>query len=314
MKFLKAIIALFHFNRTNWKAVALCLLAASVFWLFNALNHSYSTNIRFPLQFEYDQRLYAPAVPIPKDILINVNGNGWDLFRKHLGIRVPTLVIPLERPTESRRIPGNSLPIVLMPQLGGLNINFVVADTIRLKIENRILKKFKLEPDIVDLHFKSNKARISPIVLLPDSVELAGPESLIRKLPDTLALRLAGQRIDDNFREQIEVDVPGQEFLKRDPPVVEVRFEVGDAATVERGVPLSTEKFPWGTVAGRDSVNVGFEVPAKYSEVFESASIRGLIALEELEKGETRSFLPNIVGVPSYVRILWLDSVRVKRY
>jgi len=314
MNFLKAIIALFHFNRTNWKAVALCLLAAAVFWLFNALNHTYSTNIRFPMTFEFDQRKYAAALPLPKDILINVNGNGWDLFRKHFGIRVPTLVIPLERPTETRRIPGNTLPVLLMPQMGGLNINFIVMDTIRLKIENRMSKKFKIIPDDSGLTFKLDKARISPIVVLPDTVELNGPESLLTGLPDTLALALDGQRINEDFREQVEVDLPGQEFVKRDPPVVEVRFEVGDVVSLEKSVPLVTDKFPWGVVAGRDSVSVGFQVPTKFMEVFETSSIHGVIDLTELEKGEVHTYMPQIVGVPQYVRVSWVDSVRIKRY
>ena len=314
MNVLKAIIALFHFNRTNWKAVTLCLLAAAVFWLFNALNKNYSTNIRFPLQFEFDQRKYAAAVALPKDIVINVNGNGWDLFRKYFGIRVPTLVIPIERPIESRRIPGNSLPVVLAPQIGGLHINFVVHDTLRLKIENRASKKFKLRPDASGLHFREGKGRISPIVMLPDSVELNGPESLVLGLDDTLELDLRHDRIDNNFREQVEVDLPGQEFVKRDPPVVEVHFEVGDILTLNRPVPLVTTQLPWGVVAGIDTVNVTFRVPAKYMEQFELAPLRANVDAAELPKGETRSYLPVVTGVPPYISVLDVDSVRVKRY
>jgi hypothetical protein len=314
MNFFKAIVALFHFNRTNWKAMALCLLAAAVFWLFNALNHNYSTSIRFPMQFEYDQRKYAAALPLPNDLLVNVNGNGWDLFRKYMGIRLPTLVIPLERPVESRRIPGNSLPVLLTPQLGGLQINFIVLDTIRLKIENRISRKFKLRPDASELDFKQGKGRISPIVILPDSVEVNGPESLLMRLSDTLHLQLRGNRIDDNFREQVEVDFPGKEFVKRDPPVAEVRFEVGDILSISQPIPLVTDKFPWGVVAGRDSVNVSFLVPAKYREVFDLAPLRGIIDLSDLQKGETRTYLPTVAGIPPYITVTAVDSVRVKRY
>jgi hypothetical protein len=96
--------------------------------------------------------------------------------------------------------------------------------------------------------------------------------------------------------------------------VVEVRFEVGDVVSVERSVPLTTDKFPWGVVAGRDSANVGFQVPTKIMEVFESAPIHGIIDLTELEKGEVHTYLPQIVGVPQYIRVSWVDSVRVKRY
>jgi hypothetical protein len=95
---------------------------------------------------------------------------------------------------------------------------------------------------------------------------------------------------------------------------VDVRFEVGDVVSLERSIPLSTEKFPWGVVAGRDSVSVGFQVPVKFMEVFEASHIHGLVDLTELEKGETQSYLPTIVGVPQYVKVSWVDSVRIKRY
>jgi hypothetical protein len=251
---------------------------------------------------------------LPKDIVINVNGNGWDLFRKFLGIRVPALVIPLERPVDSRRIPGNSLTSVLAPQISGLHINFVVHDTLRLRIENRTSKKFKLRPNVSALSFREGKGRISPIVLLPDSVELNGPESLVLKLADTLDLYLLGERIDNNFQEQVEVDLPGQEFVKRDPPVIDVRFEVGDILTLMRPIPLVTDEFPWGVVAGRDSVNVTFRVPAKYLEQFELAPLRGHINVAELPKGETVTYLPDVTGIPPYISVLSVDSVRVKRY
>jgi hypothetical protein len=314
MNLFRSLIALFHFNRTNWKAVALCLLAASVFWLFNALNKNYSTNVRFPVEFEFDRREYAPARPLPNNILINVNGNGWDLFRKYFGIRVPVLTIPLESPTETRKIVASTLPAIFMPQMGGLNINFIVMDTLRLRIENRFSKKFKLRAVDDEVSYKDDMGRISPIVVLPDSVELNGPYSILSSLADTLVLNLRASRVDKDFLEQVEVELKEQEFVKRNPPVVEVRFEVGRILSFEQGIPLVTDKFPWGVVAGRDSVDVEFKVPEKYMDQFRSAPIRGLIDLSEMKKGEVRSFLPGVFGVPSFAEVVHIDSVRVKRY
>ena len=314
MNFLRSIVQLFHFNRTNWKAVALCLLAASVFWLFNALNKTYSTNIRFPMQFEFDQRAFAASQPLPNNLLINVNGNGWDLFRKYFGIRVPVLTIPLERPTEVRKIVASTLPPLLTPQIGGLNINFVVQDTLRLKIESRISRKFKLQASDENVNYKENMGRISPIVVLPDSVELNGPQGVLSLLPDTLTLNLRGTRVDNDFREQVEIELAHQEFVKRDPPVVDVRFEVGEMLTLQQSIPLVTDKLPWGVVAGRDSVDCEFRLPAKYLEQFNEAYVRGVVDFSDLPKGETRAFLPTIIGVPGYATLTRLDSVRVKRY
>jgi hypothetical protein len=314
MNLFRSIIALFHFNRTNWKAVALCLLAASVFWFFNALNKTYSTTIRFPLHFEFDQQKFAAAQPLPGNIQINVNGNGWDLFRKYFGVRVPVLTIPLERPAETRKIVASTLPSILAPQIGGLAINFFAQDTIRLKIENRVSKRFRLKAVDEWVTYKENMGRISSITVLPDTVELNGPQSVLSALPDTLVLNLRATRLTGNFREQVEVDLGDQQFVKRNPPVVEVHFEVGEIVTIVGPVHLRTDKFPWGVVASEDSVRYTFRMPAKYVDQFRSSTPYAVVNVRNLKKGETRSYLPDLVGVPGFVQVTGADSVRVKRY
>lgn len=314
MNFLKPIVTLFHFNRTNWKAVALCFLAAAIFWLFNALNKTYSTNLRFPMQFEFDQRLFAPSRPLPQNILINVNGNGWDLFRKYFGIKVPVLTIPLGRPAETKKIIASTLPGLFTPQMGGLHINYVVIDTIRLQIEPRSTRKFKLVADPSSISFRDGLGRISPIAVEPDSALINGPSSLLTGLGDTLILRLPPKRLTDDYNEEVAIDMTGQEFVKRDPPVVQVRFEVGALVGVVRSVPLVTDKFPWGVVAGRDSVQCSFRVPQERLASFEQTDIHCVVDLSELQKGETRTYFPTIVGVPSFVEVRRVDSVRIKRY
>ncbi|HAC26017.1 MAG TPA: hypothetical protein DCE81_13975, partial [Cytophagales bacterium] len=59
----------------------------------------------------------------------NVSGLGWDLSRKHFGLKVPELVVPLDRPLEVRKIIGTQLAPVLEGQLGALEIKSVVTDT-----------------------------------------------------------------------------------------------------------------------------------------------------------------------------------------
>ena len=104
MSVLSTILDIFRFNRRNWKVVVLCILAATIFWLFNALNKTYTTNITFPLEFDYDKETFVAVQPLPSNVRINVKGIGWDLFRRSAGLKVPALSIPLERPSEIKKI------------------------------------------------------------------------------------------------------------------------------------------------------------------------------------------------------------------
>src|SRR6478609_8928242 len=132
MGFFSSILNILRFNQRNWKAVVLCVLTASVFWCFNALNKRYTTTLSFPIQFEFDRERFIAVRPLPSQVRINVTGIGWNLLRRSTGVRVPPLLISLDRPTEVRKIVGSTLPGIFSTQLGGFDINFILTDTLHL--------------------------------------------------------------------------------------------------------------------------------------------------------------------------------------
>lgn len=317
MNLLKLFVNLFHFNRTNWKAVALCFITASIFWLFNALNKTYSTSIRFPLHFEFDRSKFAPVGPLPQSLLINVKGTGWDLFRKYFGVKVPTLTLEIERPADTRKILGSTLPVKLQSQMGSTQINHIVLDTIRVHIEPLIYRKFPLTVDTTVLTYKNNMARISKVKITPDSVDLSGPVSIIHDMPDPILLKLRDGKIGSNFREEVEIEIPELENVHRNPPVVEVSFEVGEMVSSTQVIRLDRDKLPWGYVALADSVKVSFIVPQKHIGKFGASELFGTLPSvknESLKRGETGSFVPLVHGIPPYAEVTAVDSVKVKHY
>ena len=132
MSFFNSIFNILRFNKKNWKAVVLCIFTATVFWFFNALNKEYTTTISFPLEFDYNRDRYIPVKPLPQDVRINVTGIGWNLFRRSAQVKVPPLVIPLDRPTDVQKIVGSTLPAFFANQLGDFQINFVITDTLHI--------------------------------------------------------------------------------------------------------------------------------------------------------------------------------------
>ena len=316
MNLFRVFVNLFRFNRTNWKAVAGCFFAATVFWLFNALNKNYATNVRFPLKFEFDQTKFAPSRALPADIYLNVSGNGWNLFRKVLNVKLPAIVIPLERPAEIRKIVGSTMPPLLAGQIGNLKINHVVTDTLYLSIEARDSGRFKLVVDASQISYKKGYGRISPIVVLPDSILLEGPKSAIRKLTDTLALILPDKKLSSNFKEEIEVVIPNGGFIRRNPPVVEVIFEVGEIVDDVKKIQIELMNVnPLSSIVREaDSISCVIQIPVIRREEFRRlTSIKAVIDVKALPRGQ-RKILPVITGLPPYAQITRLDSVNLRMY
>ncbi len=317
MSFFRGIFNILHFNRTNWKAVLLCFIAALVFWFFNALNKDYSTNIRLGVNFEFDQERYIPVTPLPQEIYMNVSGNGWDLLRKSLGFNMPDMNIPLDRPTEVRKIVGSTLPALLAGQMGNLQINHVVTDTLYISVDPKETKKVKVTVDPERFEFAGGFGRLSPIVVLPDSISLVGPKSVLAQIPSSIQADIEAQNINNDFRRAVEVTLPGIDQVVLTPSTVEVIFEVVEWMEVAKKVKLEIENAPVRVRLSlvTDSVNCIIQIPKRQLADFEAAieTRHAVVDLADVKRGD-RKLKPNLVGLPSYARLLQVDSVSIRLY
>jgi len=315
VNFFRVISNLFRFDRTNWRALVLCLFAAVIFWVFSALNKSYSTNISLPLDLEFDDVKYAAAEAVPTKLTVNVNGIGWELLRKSLGIKVPTIAFPLERPNEVRKIPSTTLSPHVVSQLGVLQLNFIVMDTVRVHIEQRVSRKIKLHADLRQITFKESFGIISPVVILPDSVLLEGPKSFVEDLPDTLWVEAQANRLSSRFQENIEVKMDHNEFISRNPPVVEVIFEVGLLEKFTTAIKLDKPKPSLGVEVQPDSIQCTLLIPQKEHSRFLD-DVLGISATFEavtLKRGDTLVVSSILTGIPAYAKLVQADSIKLRK-
>lgn len=295
----------------------MCFITALVFWFFNALNKNYSTNLKFGVNFQFDQEKYIPVDPLPKAVFMNVSGNGWDILRKSLGVNMPDMNISLERPTEVKKIVGSTLPSLLAGQLGNLQINHVVTDTLYLKIDPIENRKLKVTVDQQNLSFAKGFGRLSPIVFLPDSVLLEGPKRIIEDLPDSILLEIGAKNISKDFRDEVGVEVPNGNLIKKHPEEVEVIFEVVEWMEVSKKILLEIENAPVNVRLGiaQDSVQCLIQIPKSQQESLNQnvADQIGILDLKGIRRGE-KKLLPRVEGLPSNARLLQVDSVLIKLY
>jgi len=305
MNIVRNIFNLLRFDRANWKAVILCILAAMVFWIFNAFNKEYSTNLSFPILFEFDGERYVPSEHFPKSVTLNVKGIGWDLIRRRVGLKVPEIIIPLDRPSEVKKIVAGTLAPIFTPQLGNLKINFVATDTLYLDVDKRDSHRYRLKADVSAVAFREGYGRISPVVILPDSVKLEGPQNRLHALNDSLVLKVEAENVSENFRQEVEITFSGSEFVKRDPPLAQVMFEVGQVQVVTKKLKLTTNaplrvKLP-------DSVAVSFQIPLNRESDFES-QLKEIVLVAIVRSQKLMQ--PKLQNVPSYALVLKIDPVQ----
>lgn len=313
MSFFNSIFSILRFNKKNWKAVVLCIFTATVFWFFNALNKNYTTTISFPLAFDYDRESYIPVKPLPQAVRINVTGIGWNLFRRSTGVKVPPLVIPLERPVEVKKIVGSTLPAFFANQLGDFQINFVITDTLHLAIEPKASRKVRLKLDIPDTLLRKGYALVSPVQIIPDSISIEGPVKLITSLTEPVYLEMPLRNIDENFKEMVEVKFSNDDFIKRDPPAVDVSFQVDKLIEVTDSVRLEVINAPkqsWPFIE-RKKLPCKMAIPQTMLNFYNTDSVKAVVDLKNFSKGE-KKVLPRLKGLPPFTQIIKLDSIFIK--
>ena len=312
MTFFRSILTLFRFNKRNWKAVFLCVFAATIFWFFNALNKDYSTNINFPVEFEFNRNSFIPIHSLPGAVRINVSGLGWDLFRRSVGFNTNPLSIQLDRPAEVKKIDSNVLEKMFASQLEGLELNYVLTDTLYVDIDPRVTRKVGVRIDSIEKYIKPEFGLAGPVIITPDSLDAVGPKGLVENLPPIISIPLNDRSIDEPYQD--EVDVPElNPLLTLSPGSVVVRFDVAPYVIVEDTILLRVTGVPNQAYTRIElpTIRGMFKMLESRQESFKLDSIVAELDLGNIGPGRSRLY-PKITGLPPDVQLMRLDSVTIE--
>ena len=313
MRFLNTIFNILRFNRRNWKAVMLCVFTATVFWLFNALNKTYRTNISFPLAFEYDQENFIPVGGLPQTVRLNVTGSGWELFKRSTGVKMDPLEIPLDGLEEVKKIVGSQLRSSFTFQLNGLEINHVLNDTIHVDLEPKIGRWVKLNVDSVQYNIKQGFDLTSAVAVMPDSTYVVGPKRIVEKIKEPVMLDIPQRNIDEHYVETIPVELPFDGIVSIEPPAVSVMFNVEEMVRVQDSIALTIVNIPptVSEVMNSRKLPVILSIPESFMENLRMDSVKAVLDLKNFTGG-TAKILPRVEGLPPYSDVIKIDSVIVR--
>lgn len=312
MRLLNSIINLLHFNRKNWKAVTLCILAAAIFWFFNALNKNYTTTISFPLQFDFDREDYMAVKPLEEELRINVTGMGWDIFRRTMGLRKNPLTIPLDHPATVKKIVGSTLPAFFSTQLEAFQINFVANDTVYIDVQPKGKRWITLSADSIYSLINKDYQIVGDVRIQPDSILAEGPEDMIAQIKEPFAVQLESKNIDEDYNEKIELGVENRSLMSFVPEEVRVTFDVERFIQVTDTVRLKLINIPTSALPKMDIEKLPATIRLRQdmASLFPWDSITAVVDLKAFDKGKIK-VRPELVGLPEYAELIRIDSIRI---
>jgi hypothetical protein len=246
-KFLKYFKKISRQKASNIKVVVLCVLAATTFWILNALNKdNYNTIVDQPIEFYYDREEYMAVEELPSNLKIEIYGNGWDLLRKYFKLNVIPFPIELTDPSAQEFILTSSFQRALAEQTSPTQLSDILEDTLKIKINKIIEEKIKVEMDTTVFPLARNIRFASDIRINPDSVLVKGPTSIIEQLQGRIVIPWEELNISENYSRVRTLDLPEgqQEFLTLDTAEVQVDFEVVEYLEGSRILDIRFLNFP----------------------------------------------------------------------
>ena len=294
--------------------VTLCIIGATTFWFFNALNKQYATRISYPIEFLYDEQDVIVVDELPQKVSIVVSGGGWNLLRKTILFKVNPIQILLENPASQKYITKASLSAIIADQLNEVRLNYVVTDTLFIGIERRVSKKLKVDVDSTSISLADGHRIVTPIQVEPDSILFTGPTSFIEGLADSMLVFIPASQITNDFQEVIPLTEHESRIVDVQPEGVQVSFGVREFVRQSRTVPIRLANFPvTGTVSLRDSIvaKITYSVSKSDLDKLPPGSFSVVADFSELNRSDSTIDL-KLVKTPAIVDRIRLEPAAVK--
>ncbi|WP_229208852.1 hypothetical protein [Dyadobacter luticola] len=215
-------------NQNRIKTFLGCLLAASFFWLMNVLNKdNYSLKLNYPLSIEYDNSAFVSMKPLPRQISVNVSGDGWSLLQKSwLNFNANPVVYRVQNPNKASVINSTALADQVNEMFPNLRVNYVVADTFELNFEPKIRKIIPIRVDSANINIREGYVISSFINVSPSLISVDGPVSLVKLYPDTIHVSVPTPKIQNNYDESLPIPLPVSPLVEVSHRDVFISFEV----------------------------------------------------------------------------------------
>lgn len=230
----------------EWEVLLVCLLLATVFWFFNALNKTYSARVSYPFQVLYDSTQVVPVAPPPNSIQIQLSGEGWELLKHFLSWRHPPLKYQPTNLPQGNYTSGYRLLPKLNDHLQHLKVDYVATDTIRFRFDSLVRRRIPLAVDTNSLRLAEGFRISSPIRIRPDTVLVKGAAHLVRQLPQPFPLPIATEQpVDAPLRQKISLQKKEKgRLLQFRADSAEVHFQVSRFVRQSVAVEIKKVHFP----------------------------------------------------------------------
>jgi hypothetical protein len=301
---------------SNLKVVALCILAATTFWVLNALNKdNYNTIVDYPVQWEYDTTNFVAVQSLPKSVQIQISGNGWDLLRKYFSLGGTPYPISLKNPADQKFLLTADIKRGLAEFITPTQLENVLGDTLRYQIDRIVTKKLVPVLDSTGYTLDKNIVLAGKVRFNPTKLEITGPSSILEAYEGKFPVQLNETKISKNFAGKVplELDKKLAGLVKVNLQEIEVNFNVLTYLEGNKRLKIKKLNFPKNVELANEELVPLLGYLIEESRVLELKDMEFEAVLDYKKRNRAdSSLLITVYPMPNFLKEVRVEPAQVK--
>jgi len=290
-------IRIFGKPTAEYPVILVCFFMACVIWLFNALNKEYTTQIKYPVHFNYDEERLTSVVDLPKRLQVNVTGQGWNLLKRSFFYKVKPIEIRTSGFVGKRFITSTDLLPPFSQQMPELKVNYVISDSILVNLNRIVSRKVKIVADTTQFKAAEGYKIQYPIQITPNEIEVFGASTKIKDLPKQLLVKLPVATISTDFDEAVPLDYKDYENLTFKNKSVVIHIALIKLKEITLELPITPENIKAGYSLSDSVVTLKIVLADSLANRILTDSIK-VVANLKLADPKTKAIPLQIVNLP----------------
>lgn len=212
--------------KKEWRVITACIVISALLWFFQSMGLEYRAHLFVDVEYSgVPNDLVLTNKPADR-LDIYTKGKGWDLLGYKLSVRKPKLNVNLEEFSQSASYPTSRAKNLITAQVPGLvDVLSVAPETLNLEFDKKVSKTVPIEAKI-DFSFKDGFGLNGNLTIMPDSVEVSGPSSVVSQISSLPTLPISLSEVEENISATLLLEQANEQHLTFNTTEVQVNGQV----------------------------------------------------------------------------------------
>lgn len=229
------------FFKSDRAILFVCIGIALIFWVLIKLSQNYRTKQEFALQYNLPEGKTFTENP-PMSIIATLDGQGWDLMSNYFNGDERKLLLNLNNSSQ-QTYNSNQLISKLTPNNKDIVISGINLDLLMLDVEQEISKKVPVTLN-AEFEFNSQYQLKQAVQLLPDSVVIKGPASIVDPIQNWQTESWSLKNINSDQEKRLQLVKPESILTRISPAQVKAKLLTEQLTEKSLFVPIFVKNAP----------------------------------------------------------------------